>query len=54
MNHVREETVESFSKENLLKMIKENLDELGVAYREEPGGFGGNFSRDPKALSDGE
>lgn len=47
MANIRKETVGSFTEADLLKMVKENLDELGIAYEEKPGGFDGNFFLDP-------
>ena len=47
MTYIREETVGSFTEAELLKMVKENLDKLGIAYEEKPGGFGGSFFLDP-------
>ena len=47
MAYIREETVGSFTEAELLKMVKENLEKLGIAYEEKPGGFDGNFFLDP-------
>lgn len=38
MTYVREETLGNFSEEELLRMFKESLDELGIAYEEIPEG----------------
>lgn len=50
MAYIRKETVGNFTKAELLQMVKENLDELGIAYEEKPGGFGGNFFLDPSTF----
>ena len=47
MAYIRKETVGSFSEAELLQMVKENLDELGIAYEEKPGGFGESFLLNP-------
>lgn len=40
MAYVREETLDKFTDEELLQIVKKNLDDLGIAYEEGPGGFG--------------
>lgn len=47
MMNTRKETVGNFSEGELLKMVKDNLDILGIQYEDSPGGFGGVFSITP-------
>lgn len=47
MAYVREETLDKFTDEELLEMVKKNLDDLGIAYEERPGGFGAFLPLDP-------
>lgn len=47
MAYVREETLDKFTDEQLLQMVKESLDELGITYEEGPGGFGDFLPLDP-------
>lgn len=47
MAYIREETVGRFTKEELLQLVKNNLDELGIPYEEKPGGFGPGRLLDP-------
>lgn len=46
MAYIRKETIGNFTEAELLQMVKENLDELGIAYEEKAGGFGDNFFLD--------
>jgi len=45
--NVCKETVNEFSTDELLQMVKESLDELGIPYEEAPGGFGPGKLLDP-------
>lgn len=47
MAEVRKGVTENFTEEELLRMVKENLDKLGIMYEEKPGGFGDSFFLDP-------
>lgn len=47
MAYVREETLDKFTDEELLQIVKKNLDDLGIAYEEGPGGFGDFLPLDP-------
>lgn len=44
---MRKETVNEFSTNELLQMVKESLDELDIPYEEAPGGFGPGKLLDP-------
>lgn len=37
---IREETVQNYSDSELLQMVRETLEEMGLPYEEKPGGFG--------------
>lgn len=50
MSKVRNETVNHFSKEELLQLVKDNLDQLGIAYEDKPGGFGPGPLLDPQVF----
>ena len=50
MSYIREETVGNFSKEYLLQLVKDNLDELGILYEEKPGGFCGDRLLNPDSF----
>lgn len=50
MEYMRKKTVSNFSKEQLLQMVKECLNELDIPYAEEPGGFGVEKLLDPTVL----
>lgn len=39
MSYNREETISKFSEEELLEMVKQELNELDIPYKNEPGGF---------------
>lgn len=47
MAYVREETIGRFTDEELLRMFKESLDELGIAYEEGPGDWSDFLYLDP-------
>lgn len=47
MAYIREETLDKFTDEELLEIVKKNLDDLGIAYEERPGGFGAFLPLDP-------
>ena len=47
MAYVREETLDRFTGEELLQIVKKNLDALGIDYEENPGGFGDFLPLDP-------
>lgn len=49
---IRKSTLENFSEEELLRMVKKNLDELGIEYEEKPGGFGDGFLLDPSIFAE--
>lgn len=51
MVYIRKETIGNFTEAELLQMVKENLDELGIAYEEKAGGFGGNFFLDQSVFA---
>lgn len=53
MASIREETVGNFSDEELLKMVKDNLDALGIPYEDGPGGFGDVLSITPEIFERG-
>ena len=36
---VRESTLDKFTKEELVAMVKEECDKLGIPYEDKPGGF---------------
>jgi len=50
MSYIRKETVGSFTEAELLQIVKKNLDELGIAYEEKPGGFGDAFLLNPNVF----
>lgn len=54
MAYVRKETVGNFSEEELLQMVKDSLEELGIAYEEKPGGFGEGPFLDPGVFDEVE
>lgn len=47
MAYVRDETLSNFTDEELLAIVKKNLDELGIAYEEGPGDWSGFLGLDP-------
>lgn len=47
MGYVCEETLDRFTDEELLQIVKKNLDALGIDYEERPGGFGDFLPLDP-------
>lgn len=53
MVSIRKETVGNFSDEKLLKMVKDNLDALGIPYEDGPGGLGDVFFMTPEIFERG-
>lgn len=47
MAYIREETLGNFTDEELLQMVRESMDELGIAYEEGPGDWSGFLGLDP-------
>jgi hypothetical protein len=50
MPKVRKENINHFSKEELLQLVKDHLDQLGIAYEGKPGGFGPGPLLDPQVF----
>lgn len=50
MDFIREEAIGNFTREELIKMVKDCLEELKIAYEEKPGGFGGLIELDPSVF----
>lgn len=46
----REDTLGNFTDEELLQIIKRNLDTLGISYKEEPGGWGSFLPLNPEKV----
>lgn len=46
----RKTTIENYSPDSLLQMVKESLDDLGIPYEEAPGGFGQAPLLDPQVF----
>lgn len=40
MAFIREETIQNYSDSELLRLVRETLEEMGLPYEEKPGGFG--------------
>lgn len=40
MSYIRESRIDAFSTDELLAIVKKNLDALQIPYEEKPGGFG--------------
>lgn len=47
-NMIREDNLDKFTDEELIQMVKESMDELGIAYEEGPGGWGNFLPLDPE------
>lgn len=47
MAYIRDEALDRFTDEQLLQMVKECMDELGIAYKEGPGDWSGCLGLDP-------
>lgn len=54
MAYVREETLGNFTDEELIEIVKRNLDKLGIPYEEGPGDWTGFLGLDPADLDDME
>lgn len=47
MSYIRESVVDTIPHDDLLRLVKANLDALGIPYQEKPGGFGPGPILDP-------
>lgn len=47
MAYIRDETLDNFTDEELLEIVKRNLDKLGIPYEEGPGDWSGFLGLDP-------
>lgn len=45
---IREDNLDKFTDDELLEIVKKNLGELGIAYKEGPGGWGNFLPLDPE------
>lgn len=50
MSTLRKKTIDNYSADSLLQMVKESLDDLGISYEEVPGGFGKGPLLDPQVF----
>ena len=50
MSTLRKKTVDDYSADLLLQMVKQSLDDLGISYEEAPGGFGQTPLLDPQVF----
>lgn len=49
MAYIRDETLDKFTDEQILQMVTECMDELGIPYEEGPGDWSGCLGLDPAA-----
>lgn len=47
---VRESTLDKFTTEELVAIVKEECDKLGISWEDKPGGFNGLLRIDPADL----
>ena len=50
MAYIRESRIDQMTKEDLLSLVKKNLDEVGIPYEEKPGGLGEEFLLHPEDI----